>query len=104
MYLSSTINSVMPDGEIVAFGARFVRSNLEEDLTNHKKFGFVPTELVLFRSRDDGHTWNRRLSNLTQNICSQSPGPSMRLRVKTFRISMLLVKMVHQRLLLDMVN
>ena len=48
----------MLDGEIVAFGARFDRSNAEEGLTNHKTFGFVPTELVLFRSRDDGHTWN----------------------------------------------
>ena len=47
----------MPDGEIVAFGARFDRPDPEEGLTNHETLGFVPTELVLFRSKDDGRTW-----------------------------------------------
>lgn len=48
----------MADGEIVAFGARYDRSNPEEGLTNHKTLGFVPVELILFRSRDDGCTWS----------------------------------------------
>lgn len=49
--------TLMADGEIVAFGTRCDRSNSEEGYTNHRTLGFVPTELVLFRSRDKGYTW-----------------------------------------------
>ena len=48
----------MDDGEIVAFGVRCDRSDPEEGLTNPETLGFVPTELTLFRSTDDGHTWS----------------------------------------------
>jgi hypothetical protein len=47
----------MPDGEIVALAAIFDRSDPEEGLTNHETLGFVPTEFVLFRSKDEGRTW-----------------------------------------------
>ncbi len=47
----------MPDGEIIALISTFDRSDPEEGLTNHETLGFVPTEFVLLRSGDDGHTW-----------------------------------------------
>ena len=50
--------SIVPGGEVVAFGARFDRSNTEEGLTNPETLGFVPTELFLFRSGDGGRTWS----------------------------------------------
>jgi hypothetical protein len=47
----------MPDGELIAFGVRSDRSRADEGLTNPETQGFVETELILLRSRDDGHTW-----------------------------------------------
>jgi sialidase-1 len=49
--------SRMPDGELVAMGVRADRSRAGEGLTNPETQGFVATELILLRSRDDGHTW-----------------------------------------------
>ena len=48
--------SKMDDGEIVSFGAFFNRSFYEE-LCNPKTLGFPPTELAIFRSKDNGHSW-----------------------------------------------
>ncbi|HET9014024.1 MAG TPA: sialidase family protein [Thermomicrobiaceae bacterium] len=48
---------LMPDGELVAAGARWDRTRTEEGLTNPATLGFVPTELILLRSRDDGRSW-----------------------------------------------
>lgn len=49
--------SLMPEGELVAVGARWDRSRTEMGLVNSETFGFVPTELILLRSEDRGHTW-----------------------------------------------
>jgi hypothetical protein len=49
--------SRMPDGELVAAGARWDRSHADEGLVNPATLGFVPTELILLRSRDAGRTW-----------------------------------------------
>ena len=49
--------SRMTDGTIVAFGARCYRDDPERGLTNRENLGFVPMELILLRSDDDGHTW-----------------------------------------------
>jgi hypothetical protein len=49
--------SRIPDGELVAFGARWDRSRTDEGLTNEATLGFVETELILLRSSDDGRTW-----------------------------------------------
>jgi sialidase-1 len=49
--------SRMPDGEVIAFGVRSDRSRADEGLTNPETQGFVETELIMLRSRDDGHTW-----------------------------------------------
>lgn len=49
--------SRLPDGRLVAFGARFHRSNPEVGLTNRETLGFVPLDLILLRSDDDGDTW-----------------------------------------------
>lgn len=47
-----------PDGELLAIGVRADRSRTDEGLTNPETLGFVETEVVLFRSHDDGHTWS----------------------------------------------
>jgi hypothetical protein len=49
--------SRMTDGTIVAFGARCYRDDPERGLTNRENLGFVPMELILLRSDDDGQTW-----------------------------------------------
>ncbi len=46
-------------GNLVVFMIRHDRTeHSEEGLTNPKTLGFVPTELLLFRSRDYGRTWS----------------------------------------------
>jgi sialidase-1 len=51
--------AAMPDGEVVAFMIRADRTeHPHEGLTSHETLGFVPTELLLLRSRDYGHTWS----------------------------------------------
>lgn len=45
------------DGELVAMGAQFRRDDPDGGLANPTNMGFVPTQLVLFRSRDKGRTW-----------------------------------------------
>jgi hypothetical protein len=48
-----------PGGEVVAFMVRADRSeHPEEGLANPENIGFVPTELLLLRSRDYGRTWS----------------------------------------------
>ena len=49
--------SLVPGGELVAFGARWDRSRVDEGLTNEATLGFVETELLMLRSADEGHTW-----------------------------------------------
>lgn len=46
-----------PDGELLAFGARWDRSRADEGLTNTATLGFVETELLLLRSSDNGYSW-----------------------------------------------
>jgi sialidase-1 len=50
--------SRMPDGELLAFGARWDRSREDEGLTNPATLGFVETELILLRSADGGRNWS----------------------------------------------
>lgn len=57
-FVSSTCRiSLTPDSEIIGFGACFLRSGTDQELSNPETGGFVPTELFLIRSRDNGHTW-----------------------------------------------
>lgn len=49
--------SMMPGGELLAFGARWDRSRTDEGLTNPATLGFVETELILLRSSDGGRSW-----------------------------------------------
>lgn len=50
--------TAMPNGELVIFMVRHDRTNYrDEGLTNPKTLGFVPTELLLLRSSDQGRTW-----------------------------------------------
>ncbi len=46
------------NGEIVAFGNIHHRERRDEGLVNRATLGFVPTDLVLMRSRDRGRTWS----------------------------------------------
>src|SRR5579862_4190083 len=47
--------AVLPDGEIAAFMVRHDRTeHPDEGFTNVENLGFVPTELLLLRSRDGG--------------------------------------------------
>lgn len=65
----------LPDGEVVALMARFDRSaHPDEGLTNHRTLGFVPTELLLLRSADQGRTWTE-----PQPITPPLTGPSFEL-------------------------
>lgn len=51
--------TAFPGGEIAAFVIRHDRSGrTDEGLTSHETLGFVPTELLLVRSRDYGRTWS----------------------------------------------
>lgn len=51
--------TILPDGEAVIYMMRCDRSAHPDDgLANEKTLGFVPTELLLLRSRDGGHTWS----------------------------------------------
>lgn len=48
----------LPGGEAVAFMVRSDRTDHpDEGLTNPENLGFVPTELMLLRSADQGRTW-----------------------------------------------
>lgn len=50
--------TALPDGELVVFMVRHDRTqHPDEGLTNPDTLGFVPTELLLFRSKDKGKTW-----------------------------------------------
>lgn len=49
--------SRMQDGELIAFGVRADRRRADEGLSNPETQGFVETELLQFRSADDGRTW-----------------------------------------------
>ena len=51
--------TALSSGEVVAFMVRHDRTDHpDEGLTNPANLGFVPTELLLLRSRDGGHTWS----------------------------------------------
>jgi hypothetical protein len=54
--------SVAPDGELVVVLVRCDRTDhAEEGLANPATMGFVPTEVLLVRSVDDGRTWSKPL-------------------------------------------
>ena len=45
-------------GEVLAFGSLHYRDDPDEGLVNRATLGFVPTDLILLRSLDRGHTWS----------------------------------------------
>ncbi|MDP6778996.1 MAG: sialidase family protein [Candidatus Latescibacteria bacterium] len=49
--------SRMGDGALVGFGGRHYRDDPEEGLTNRENLGFVPMDLILLRSQDEGRNW-----------------------------------------------
>ena len=49
--------SRLTDGSLIGFGARWHRSDADEGLVNRETQGFVPMDLFLVRSPDDGQTW-----------------------------------------------
>src|ERR1700730_6667734 len=44
--------------EVLAFGSLHYRDDPDEGLVNRATLGFVPTDLILLRSPDRGHTWS----------------------------------------------
>lgn len=46
------------DQQLIGFGGRFYRDNPDTGLVNHENLGYVEMELLLLRSRDEGHTWS----------------------------------------------
>lgn len=48
----------MKDGRIIGFGARLFRDDPNEGLVNIDTWGYVPSELILIESTDDGRTWS----------------------------------------------
>ncbi len=57
-----TTNSVriacMSDGQLTAIGARLYRSDPEEGIVNRANHGFVPIDVILLTSDDNGYTWS----------------------------------------------
>jgi hypothetical protein len=49
----------MTDGQIVILGHRFYRPKPDMPMYNAATGGHLPEQAVLFRSRDDGHTWSK---------------------------------------------
>jgi sialidase-1 len=49
--------SKLRNSTLVGFGARFYRDNPDQGLTNRATLGFVPMDLILLRSADNGSTW-----------------------------------------------
>jgi sialidase-1 len=45
------------DGRLVGLGARFYRDDPNQGLTNRANMGFVPMDLILLTSSDDGRAW-----------------------------------------------
>jgi len=67
--------TALPDGQIVALVCEADRSeHPDEGLTNPENLGFVPTEFLLLRSNDTGHTWSK-----PQSIAPPLVGPSFEL-------------------------
>lgn len=51
--------TVLPEGEAVVYLVRHDRTeHPDAGFTNEANLGFVPTELLLLRSQDGGHTWS----------------------------------------------
>ena len=51
--------TILPNSELIVLMLRADRSgHPDEGLTNSETLGFVPSEFVTFRSKDNGHTWN----------------------------------------------
>lgn len=72
----------MPDGRIVLFMVRHDRTEHPGDgLANPETLGFVPTELLLLESTDDGHTWNppRPIEPPLEGPCFELCSPITRL-------------------------
>ncbi|MBI3860593.1 MAG: exo-alpha-sialidase [Planctomycetia bacterium] len=49
--------SAMRDGLLVGIGGRFYRDDPNEGLVNRANLGYVPMDLFLLRSSDEGRTW-----------------------------------------------
>lgn len=47
----------LKDGSLIGFGARAYRDDPEEGLTNRANLGYVPMDLILLRSSDEGASW-----------------------------------------------
>jgi Neuraminidase (sialidase) len=49
----------MSDGQLTAMGARLHRSNSDEGIINRANHGFVPLDVILLTSDDEGRTWSK---------------------------------------------
>lgn len=54
---TSTVRISLASGQLVGFGSRAYRDNPDEGVVNRATFGYVPMDLILVRSRDQGRTW-----------------------------------------------
>lgn len=45
-------------GLLMAMGVRGYRDNPEEGVINRANIGYIPADVILLTSRDDGHTWD----------------------------------------------
>lgn len=50
--------SRISDGQLVAFGGRYYRDDPNEGIVNRANLGYVPMELILLRSNDNGKRWS----------------------------------------------
>ncbi len=52
--------SRMADGTLVGFGGRFYRDDPNVGIVNHANLGYVPMDLLLLQSSDDGRSWTEK--------------------------------------------
>jgi hypothetical protein len=67
----SVRTSRLGDDSLVGLGALFDRKNVEAGLANRETFGFVPVDLFLIRSCDQGHSWTP-LEKITPPLVSSA--------------------------------
>lgn len=68
---SSLVRLARTADGLVGLGARLYRDNPEEGLLNRQNLGYVPMDVVLVRSRDQGRTWT-----LPETVQTPLEGPA----------------------------
>ena len=72
--------TMLSDGTILSVGSRFDRSDPDKPMFNPETEGYLPTEIVLFRSEDRGHSWSSpQVVPLPEGLTANNSGPILEL-------------------------